>query len=140
MKTERKGAAVVCRNCENAIWGVTEHEEGSIDVKFECICSKCGLQPDKRGREKLFPYATDNVRYSTRRIGKDPDDVLTFVTTHVICERCQNENRNVSYRNLRKGRKEINFSGEYNDGSGSTLSSARSILCPKCIETPDLKK
>lgn len=130
MKTRREGFAIVCGNCDHALWTVTGSGAGSVAVYFSCICAQCGHEPDDKARWNLCIYHPD-VEYFVGVVGGKK---LNIAATHLFCPRCMTENRGRSRKKLGKGWRMISFSGRRRKLNYY----AEMILCEKCAQRDNL--
>ena len=138
MRTKRQGEATVCGNCGNARWTVTRCEEGSQFVDFECICSKCGSEPDLQAMNKLCIGRSGVVHYS----GYAHEGKINLCATHLFCGRCFKEDRGKSRHQLEELKDkwvEINYTSTCFHLCITELHDSV-VLCIKCSKKADLIK
>ncbi len=155
-----EGAATVCEKCRFAIWVRRQNSQPTIDrIKsgkgffdlyyYPYDCGNCGNELDEKKEESKVLRLSGTVNKLEWRLPAG-DDVSwkDYATTHLVCVRCQKEDRNIRYNYLEAYKNScvpnwhvINYIGITSWGpNGGEPWMEKLILCQECHAKTDTEE
>ncbi|HSR89029.1 MAG TPA: hypothetical protein VLK22_01335 [Candidatus Udaeobacter sp.] len=105
----QEGSATVCEKCGSAVWvrEITDRPQAcffllpsqhSHSERFKLVCQRCGNELDKHNQESgKFCPLNGNLLQWRRPSRSAVNWWLRYAATHLVCFRCQTEDRSIPY-------------------------------------------